>query len=295
MAKKRADMDATLQATGASAVFSQDEEMRAVLAHEGPVYEGEYEVKDDRPIEVRTDPTPEPTHEGPGQPIPGGQTTRRIPTEPRTPPEPSGKPHTSAPPDLDVPWMDHIKGWGQPEWIEYWNDKEKRGLSHDETHLALGNPPSPDEPGKISVKGFNGTWRDHNRRIMEVGKAKKAAPPAPEPPAQPTGQYQTKKGVTLSENEGSFTASRVLVKGIAGGKPELTVYALNGDSKEDTVPAIQQRIESEALRRLFPTTPKPIPADAHTLFRFGETEGEVLVIHYTRENGHAQVMLAEYV
>lgn len=299
MAEKRADMDATLK-LGASALFSQDEEMRALLDNSPPVYD---EFEDDGPpAKPARKPTPKPAPD------------RRIQTNP-------GK---VRPPGDDTPWQDFIQSWGQKEWGVYWGEMKRRKLSPDHVHEALGNPLGPD--GRPSVKAFAGTKGDHNQRIkakenelsgwtaQQAEKEGADTPPnqepAAEPRAQPVGKPFTKPNInplqdmppvrapqpTPSEPAPNPPANysiigRAVATANPGGKPTLLITTLNDRAEENHPPLFEARIKTEELRQLFgERVPNVVAETGSTLVDQDEYRLRPVTVEWTIEEGEVTIL-----
>lgn len=141
MAEKRAMMQATLVSTGASFVFTQDEQL----------LEGQFEVIED---------------------IPGGEQMSSAPRVLDNPPEPPAKPKGAPPqkpaavPDVsDTPWQKYTAHWTEEDWNVYNQRRAARGLTEQEGIDALGCPP----------KAFEGTVGEL-KALLDAAEEDKKAP-----------------------------------------------------------------------------------------------------------------------
>lgn len=171
----------------------------------------------------------------------------------------------------DQPWQDYIRNWGQPEWASYWVKMRDRQLDDDEVHAALGNP--QDARGEVSVRAFSGTRGQHNSRIEAAARDKQRAAPK-------TGR------VALDGADGQFIASRVQVRAITGGWPQVTIWALDAAGREDALIAFNGQIEPARLRAWLPATPKKLPVDGESLlYRHDPASGVQLLVTWERVEG----------
>jgi hypothetical protein len=244
--------------------------------------------------------------------------TRPAPKD--KPAERKSKPHQQTPPTPPKPdqkekmWQDHIEGWTQQKWGEYWIamksiglDKKGRlaieqatrpiGLTNDEVHAALGVE---------SVKDFQDTYAAHQAAILDaVTKKAKAqqsttkpgtpfAPPADDEPTE----HQS-KGVSMSGDFGEITASRVILidrtKTETYNNPLIEVFAINENTgEEDPMPAIPQREllddEVELLNKVIPFPAKIGKVQGSMWYSFEDASEEdpndpkLVLLTWEREN-----------
>ena len=271
MAEKRALIQAILVATGASFLFTQDEELlEAAAIHQAR------QARQDAAITMTPTPTPpldwvqdQPTDDEAA--ATQAADTRRPPDRQRVRSNTgaSQKPTPRPPANNgdDQPWQEYIANWTQKDWGRYWQDmKETVGLTEDEVHEAIGNPLGED--GKPSVKAFTGTRGEKRALIRAAVEAKKT-------------------------EQGAFTATRVYAKSVIGGKPLVKMYALDKRTRrEDPLPMIvDEPVETATLREWFPATPKPLSVDedGSLIYQHDPDSGVSVTVVYQQQGGHKTV------
>lgn len=272
MAEKRADMDATLK-TGASALFSQDEEMRALLENTPPTFE---DFDGDSPPKAVTPRPAKPKGSDRDRRINGGD----------------NKGQKVRPPDEDTPWQEYIANWGNEQWKDYWvyvqktpdSPKPGLGLTRDEVHAALEVE---------SVKDFQGTRGEHNRRLLNASKIKRGMKPLDdaddkdEAPAEVEGNAQPKNKpfkvpttkrpaspvqAPPAEPDEAETRFGIISSAIAtaqpGSKPRLDVWLVDANGVAHAEPLISEEIKTSELRNLFgERVPKVLSTEGTTLVK----------------------------
>jgi hypothetical protein len=284
------------------------EEMGADVDEEGRIttIDVEFEYKPDEPERTK-----------PGKPIQGRQSRseRRVNTEPHGQTK-EGKTHKSRPISDDMLFQDVIANW--KNWRKM---KSEKDLTSEEVHTALGNPVDP-ETGKVSVKGFTGTWGEHARLINNASERKAQglevvtpdeleeeatiadAPPAKpkNPPTRPgkpfnvPGRPKNPKPATqdnqpgkvsMAAEKGTITAARIVAIAKKGSAPTLKVWAMDDHGNVDDIPVIDQKFKTDTIRAAFsdflPDDGK-ISEDGTQLYTF-EGEGfpdEPLIIEWKR-------------
>jgi len=154
-AKKRAIIDAVLGATGASFLFTQDEDVLDAL-FDGSQIRSNVAIRGTaEPAPSASQPPQEEKRATPAAPSPASKSAARP-----TPPQ-------KAPKDLDPdePWQQVIAKWDQKDWAFYWQTLRDKGLTSEEVHQALGVE---------TVKAYTGTRGTHNQLIARAIEKKKA-------------------------------------------------------------------------------------------------------------------------